>query len=135
MHQLAIFVAVGAAAALTHLATVAVGVEQLGLRPMAANVVGFCIAFLVSFGGHARFTFPISRARFAAARNRFFAVASAGFLLNQAAYAEALDLVGPRYYLPSLAAVLVGVAGITFVLAKLWAFSQPRHGAAQNQAR
>jgi putative flippase GtrA len=126
MHQVAIFVAVGSAAALTHLATVAVCVEHLALKPLAANVVGFCVAFLVSFGGHARFTFPISKARFAAARNRFFAVACTGFLLNQAAYAEALNLVGPRYYLHALAAVLIGVATATFLLAKLWAFAQPQ---------
>ncbi len=126
MRQIAIFVAVGSAAALTHLAAVALAVELFGLKPLAANVVGFCVAFLVSFGGHARWTFPISPGRFAAARTRFFAVAFTGFVLNQAAYAEALHLFGERYYLPVLAAVLIGVAAATFVLSKLWAFAQPQ---------
>ncbi|MBI4725331.1 MAG: GtrA family protein, partial [Rhodomicrobium sp.] len=113
MQQIAIFIAVGSAAALTHLAAAGAAVELAGLHPLAANVIGFCIAFLVSFGGHARWTFPLSRERFAAARTRFFVVALTGFILNQAAYAEALRLFGRDYYLPALAAVLVGVAAAT----------------------
>ena len=62
----------------------------------------------------------------AAARTRFFAVALSGFALNQAAYAEALHLFGPAYYLPALAVVLIGVAISTFLLSKLWAFAQPQ---------
>ena len=126
MRQIAIFIAVGSAAALTHLMVVALVVELAGLQPLAANVIGFCVAFLVSFAGHARWTFPISPQRFAAARRRFFAVACTGFVLNQIAYAEALHLSGPRYYLLALAAVLIGVAAATFLLSKLWAFAQPQ---------
>ncbi len=126
MRQIAIFIAVGTAAAFTHLTVVAAAVEVGGLAPLAANVIGFCIAFLVSFAGHARWTFPLAREHFTAARARFFVVAFTGFVLNQTAYAEALHLAGPRYYLPALAAVLVGVAAVTFLLSKLWAFAQPQ---------
>ncbi len=126
MRQIAIFIAVGSAAALIHLTVVAFVVELLHLKPLAANVMGFIVAFLVSFGGHARWTFPISPQRYTAARTRFFAVACTGFVLNQAAYAEALHLFGPRTYLPALAAVLIGVAIATFLLSKLWAFAQPQ---------
>jgi putative flippase GtrA len=125
MQQIAIFIAVGGAAAFTHLSVVAAVVETLHLHPLAANVIGFGIAFFVSFGGHARWTFPIGREHFAAARSRFFLVAFAGFALNQTAYAWALHIVGPDYYLPALAAVLLGVAAATFLLSKLWAFAQP----------
>jgi putative flippase GtrA len=126
MRQIAIFIAVGCAAALTHLGIVAAVVELLGIYPLAANVIGFGVAFLVSFGGHARWTFPIAPERFAAARSRFLAVALTGFALNQAGYAEALHLVGPRYYLPALAAVVACVSVSTFLLSKLWAFAQPQ---------
>ncbi len=126
MHQIVIFIAVGTAAALTHLAVAAAAVELFGVPPLAANVIGFGIAFLISFGGHARWTFPLAPDRFAAARTRFFAVALSGFVLNQAAYAEALHLFGSAYYLPALAAVLVAVAISTFLLSKLWAFAQPQ---------
>ena len=101
-------------------------IVRIGLIPLAANVIGFCVAFLVSFAGHARWTFPLSPERYAPARTRFFAVASTGFVLNQAAYAEALHLFGPRAYLPALAAVLIGVAVATFLLSKLWAFAEPQ---------
>jgi len=126
MQQIVIFIAVGTAAALTHLSVVAAAVELGALRPLAANVIGFGIAFFVSFTGHARWTFPIDRDRFAAARTRFFAVAFTGFALNQTAYAQALQLAGPDYYLHALAAVLLGVAVATFLLSKLWAFAQPQ---------
>jgi putative flippase GtrA len=125
MRQLAIFVAVGCAAALTHLSVVALAVELTGLAPLAANVAGFGVAFFVSFGAHARWTFPISPERHAAARLRFFAVALTGFVINQGAYAGALHIFDARYYLPILAAVLLGVAVSTFLLSKLWVFAQP----------
>ncbi len=126
MRQIAIFIAVGCAAALTHLTVVAAVVEGFGLKPLAANVIGFCVAFFVSFAGHARWTFPLSPERFGAARRRFFAVAVTGFALNQTAYAEALHLFGARYYLLVLAAVILGVATATFLLSKLWAFAEPQ---------
>ncbi len=126
MRQLAIFIAVGSAAALTHLAAVGTIVELSHIHPLAANVIGFCIAFLVSFAGHSRWTFSIAPGQFASARARFFAVACTGFVLNQTAYAEALHIFGRDYYLPALAAVLIGVAASTFLLSKLWAFAQPQ---------
>lgn len=125
MRQIAIYIAVGSTAAFTHLAVVAAAVELLLLKPLAANVTGFGFAFLISFGGHSRWTFPTARDRLASARTRFFVVAFTGFVLNQTAYAEALHIVGPDYYLPALGAVLVGVAVATFLMSKLWAFAQP----------
>jgi putative flippase GtrA len=126
MLQVAIYIAVGSAAALTHLSVVAAVVELAALKPLAANIIGFAVAFLVSFAGHSRWTFPTAPERLSAARMRFFAVACSSFALNQAAYAEALALFGPRYYLPALAAVIGGVAVSTFLLSKLWAFAQPQ---------
>ncbi len=101
MRQIAIFIAVGSAAALTHLTVVAGVVELLGLKPLAANVIGFCVAFLVSFAGHARWTFPLSQSVTLRRGRAFFAVACTGFVLNQAAYAEVLHLFGPRAISPA----------------------------------
>ena len=126
MQQIAIFIAVGIAAAITHFTVVLAVVETLALHPLAANVIGFGIAFLVSFGGHSRWTFPTRREQLATARDRFFLVALAGFAINQAAYAGALHIFGRDYYLPILATVILSVAGATFLLAKLWAFAQPQ---------
>ena len=69
---------------------------------------------------------PHRREQLATARVRFFVVALTGFAINQTAYAWALHVFGPDYYLPVLAAVLLGVAGATFLLSKLWAFAEPQ---------
>ena len=90
-------------------------------------MAGFCIAFLVSFGGHARWTFPLSAASRTPARKRFFVVALTGFVANQSAYASGLDAMGDKgdvWYLPMLVVVIAGVAGMTFALSKLWAFAR-----------
>lgn len=125
--QLLPFVLVGASAAAVHLAVVAAAVQLAGITPLPANVVGFLVAFLVSFGGHVRWTFPTPPSERAGARRRFFAIALTGFALNQAAYAWALRLVGERWYLPALFGVLLAVAVSTFLLSKLWAFAPAPH--------
>lgn len=123
--QLAGFLVVGCAAAATHLTAVMLFVEALGWPALGANVAAFCIAFGVSFGGHSRLTFPVRPEGRAAARTRFFIVATSAFLLNQTAYAAGLQLFGERYYLPVLFVVLLLVAAATFVASRLWAFAQP----------
>ncbi len=125
MRQIAIFIAVGCAAASTHLGVVALLVEAARISPLPANAVGFCVAFFVSFAGHSRWTFPNEQGHRSNARLRFFAIALTGFVINQAAYAEALSIFGPRWYLLILAAVLLGVAAGTFLLSKIWAFAVP----------
>jgi putative flippase GtrA len=121
--ELAAFVFVGCTAALTHLSVVFAVVETVNWPALAANVVGFAVAFFVSFAGHSHFTFPIEASRRAAARSRFFVVALSGFLLNQSVYAVGLQLFGQRFYLPVLFCVLVLVAAATFLASKRWAFA------------
>lgn len=124
--QLTAFALVGCAAALTHLLVVAFLVEACHWRILTANVAGFCTAFLVSFGGHARWTFPLAAARRTAARKRFFVIAFTGFVANQSAYASGMDAIGGKgafWYLPMLVIVIAGVAGLTFILSKVWAFA------------
>jgi putative flippase GtrA len=127
MHQIAIYVLVGSTAAFTHLAVARAMVEMLAVHPLGGNLAGFCMGFVVSFGGHSRWTFPTARENIAAARMRFFAVAFTGFVINQAAYAWALQIFGRDYYFPILVAVILGVAAASFVLSKLWAFAQPQN--------
>lgn len=113
--------AVGVAAAATHLAVVVVLVEGAGLAPLLANVAGWGVAFGVSFIGHLRGTFSASGVGTWAALRRFLPLSLAGFLVNEAAYAGLLAR-SPAGYAPLLAAVLVGVAVLTFVLSRAWAF-------------
>lgn len=121
------FILVGSCAAAVHLLVVYALVSLSGMPALWANPLGFLTAFAVSFFGHARWTFPIDPAQHGRAVRRFFVLAATGFALNQAAFYWGLGWVGSQAYLPLLVAVMVLVAGATFVLGKLWAFADTHH--------
>lgn len=118
------FVLVGGCAAATHLAVVALLVQGAGMAPLQANVLAFLVAFVVSYNGHALFTFVQAGARGWSVVVRYFAVACASFVANELLYWVALHWLGWHYFW-SLALVLVLVAVGTFVFAKFWAFAVP----------
>ena len=120
------FIVVGCCAAAVHWGVVRLLVEAGWLRPLAANVLGWMIAFGVSFAGHALWTFAEHGAPWRQALPRFLAVSAAGFAVNQGAYALALQWLPWRYDL-LLAIVLLAVAAGTYVLGKLWAFRSATH--------
>ena len=115
------FIVIGCAAAAVHLAVVRLLVGAQLLAPLTANVVGWLVAFGVSFVGHLRWTFAQQRAPLRHALPRFFALSALGFAVNELAYVVALRFIPWRYDV-LLAGVLAGVAVGTFVLSKLWAF-------------
>lgn len=115
------FIAVGCAAAAVHLATVVALVRWGGWSPPVANVLGWLTAFVCSFFGHHFTTFSDAQAPMGRAARRFFAVSALGFAVNQAAYVLLLRWSGLRYDL-ALALVLVGVAVVTYLLGRRWAF-------------
>ncbi|MEG2999290.1 MAG: GtrA family protein [Comamonas sp.] len=119
--QLLQFVLVGGTAAATHLAVVWLVVGATGMAPLAANVLAFLMAFVVSYNGHALLTFSAAQAHGWGALARFFAVACLSFVVNELLYAAALRWL-PWHYVLSLAMVLVVVAAGTFVLSKFWVF-------------
>lgn len=117
------FALVGAAAAATHLIVVMLLVQTLAMPPLAANVLAFLLAFVVSYNGHALLTFAASGARGWAVLARYFGVACLSFVGNELLYAAALHWL-PWHYLASLFLVLLLVAVLTFVLSKFWAFKK-----------
>lgn len=119
--RLASFVAVGSTAAAVHFGVVVLAVESRAATPLAANVVGWLVAFVVSFAGQHRLTFGDRSAPMLRAVRRFFAISAAGFAVNEAAYAVLLHVSAIRYDV-ALALVLVGVAVMTYVLSSRWAF-------------
>lgn len=119
------FVAVGSAAAAVHLASVVALVRWGGLTPAVANVFGWLLAFVCSFLGHHYTTFRDAKAPMARAARRFFAVSALGFAANQSAYVLLLRFSGLRYDL-ALALVLVGIAVMTYLLGRRWAFQPSR---------
>lgn len=119
--QIGWFVIVGCAAAATHWAVAVACVALIGLAPLWANLVGWVIAFFVSFTGHYQLTFRHQHAPLAQAARRFFAVSALGFAVNEAAYAVLLQVTAIRYDI-LLALILIGIAGMTFILGRFWAF-------------
>jgi putative flippase GtrA len=100
--------------------TVVAILVPLGIAPLIANVIGFCVAFNVSFFGHHRWTFA-SEENQQNTFKRFAAVALLGFALNEVMYSLLLKFTAFDYRI-ALGIVLVAVAGLTFVLSRCWAF-------------
>lgn len=119
--QLGWFIAVGCTAAATHWLVVVIAVGWQGLAPLVANVVGWLVAFCVSFAGHYQLTFRHQHAPPFKAARRFFAVSALGFAVNESAYAVLLHTTALRYDI-LLALILIAMAFITFILGRFWAF-------------
>ena len=95
------------------------------LTPLVANVVGWLVAFGVSFMGHYQLTFRHQRGHVKDAVWRFFLLSAIGFAINETSYAILLKQTRLPYEL-LLALILIGVAAFTFVASRLWAFSPGR---------
>lgn len=113
------FLAVGAAAALTHMGVFVI--TRRYLWPEVANALGFVIAFFVSFAGHRFLSFKDASTTVGTSLCRFAITALAGFASNEIVFVLLLRWLK----LPSLMALfaaLVFAAGQTFVLSRFWAF-------------
>ena len=113
------FLAVGTAAALTHLA-----VFTLARRVMwaeAANPLGFVIAFWVSFWGHRRLSFRDAGTTLGQSLWRFAITALAGFAGNELFFVLCYRVLRwwptPAWFTAALLA-----AAQTFALSRFWAF-------------
>lgn len=124
LQSLALFAAVGVAAAVVHLSVVWALVGQWSMPALLANPLGFFVAFWVSFFGHRHGSFkadephPISRTL-----PRFALVAIVGFIGNELLYA-ALLIWTPLPYTVALFIVIAIVAVATYLSSRFWAFAQ-----------
>jgi putative flippase GtrA len=119
-----IFVAVGAAASAVHWSVAVSLVERAQLAPTLANAVGWLAALCVSFAGHRWLTFGDRAAPPLRSALRFFVVSASAFAINAAAYALLLRTGWVRYDV-GLVIVLLGVATLTYLASRHWAF-RPR---------
>lgn len=111
----------GCSAAAVHFGVVVLLVSGAGRPPLAANVVGWLVAFVVSFLGQWQLTFRAHGAPLLRALRRFFLLSFTGFAINEATYAVLLHFSRLPYDV-LLAVVLVGVAVMTYLLGSRWAF-------------
>jgi putative flippase GtrA len=119
--EFAAFTAVGTTAASLNVAVVA-GTVPLGVSPLVANVIGFLLAFALSFLGHARWSFPAAGRPIGVALRRFAVLSILGFGLNEACYAGALSWTELDYRL-ALVAVVTGLGLLKLLASKHWAFA------------
>lgn len=119
--QLFRFGLVGCTALGIHLLTVMHLVSVWRLPPLMANIVGFLVAFQLSYWGHYKWTFHSDQMTHKRALFRFFATACLGFLLNESLYASILHATSLSYDTALFLTLLV-TAGSTFLLSKAWAF-------------
>jgi len=95
--------------------------SRAGLVPALANVAGWLVALLVSFGGHWRLTFGDRRSPRLRSAPRLLVVSASAFAVNAAAYALLLRADWLPYDV-SLALVLLGVAMLSYLANRDWAF-------------
>ena len=123
------FAVIGVAASVTHVIVALSAARWLGMAPLTANTVAFCVALCVSYLGNAVVTFRVEPWRLRAFL-KFCVLAVAGFILNQAiVYGLTVRLGWPFW--ASLLVVVALVPPATFVLSKVWAFAPslpPRGG-------
>jgi putative flippase GtrA len=115
------FLAVGGAAAFTHMGVFSLAEHQMW--PELANALGFVIAFFVSFSGHRLLSFKDATTSVATSFKRFTVTALAGFASNELLFIlllRGLDMPA----LLALFVALVFAAGQTFILSRFWAFKR-----------
>ena len=116
------FGVVGLVATAVHFLFAVAAVQLFELAPQLANLLGFGVAFCVSFLGQWRWTFarrattPVARAL-----PLYLMVSIGGFVANALVYEWLLTHTAWRYDV-ALAVVLVAVAALTFVASRVWVF-------------
>ncbi|RBP06422.1 putative flippase GtrA [Roseiarcus fermentans] len=127
--QVPAFAAVGVSGFVVDAAITVLCARYLGLSPVLARPPGFVVATITNFLLNRAITFRGSRAPFVRAFLRYCAVASAGLVVNYAAY-SACVMLSPRFgvavtpaILPLFVAVGAGVAMVvTFLGFRQFAF-------------
>ncbi|MGL5742748.1 MAG: GtrA family protein [Legionella sp.] len=119
-HRLVFFATVGVSAACVHLFTVFCLVACLHIPALIANVVGFLIAFNISFLGHKHLTFSQMQDEKILRLPHFFLVAASAGIINEILYFLLLRYTRLNY-LVALILVLGCVSIYSFTISRFWA--------------
>lgn len=121
--QLAKFGLVGATATLIYAAVFSGAVEIFSIPPVIAVFIGFSLAVLVSFYGHRHLTF---RAQGQPGQFSKFVVVALTSLFANVLITYLVVNVFSLWYGYAIAASVVLVPGMTFLLSKIWVFAPKR---------
>ncbi len=118
------FAIIGILATITHAVVAAGLLESELLTALPANLCGYLVAFWISFGGHYFWSFAHLRQEGTATRSivRFLIISVSGFALNSGILTLWLQLT-PWSDLAGLLISIAVVPALTFLAARLWAFS------------
>jgi putative flippase GtrA len=119
-HRLLYYAAIGGLAALTHVFIVFQLVSRITMHPLIANIIGFLVAFNVSYFGHKHMTFSRLKDEKELRLMHFFLVACSAGLLNELLYFLILRFTSLNYIL-ALLVVLGSVSIYSFLVARFWA--------------
>lgn len=121
LFQIIRFGIIGFGAATVHFSLVVLLVEMQDLKPLVANIIGFMVAFQVSYWGHRYWTFSETTALHRVAFPRLFVVNCLGFIANESIFYVFLTAFSLPYPL-ALFFTLSILPLVTFTLGKLWVF-------------
>jgi putative flippase GtrA len=114
---------IGATATAVHIGVAVAAVEGGGVHPQVGNVLGFAVAFVVSYLGQRYFTFGSTQTH-QVALLRFAVVAGTGALVNLLVAGVLLKL--GLYYVAAIFIGLLTAAVVTYQLNRQWTFTGTR---------
>ena len=122
LRQLASFGTIGIVATLLHVTAAYLLRSGFGADPYFANLIGFLLAFGISFAGNARLTFSY-RGAISAAFVRFLALSSVSLVMTTLwmAWVVRNGLPMSLYVL----VVILTVPPVTYLLSRFWVFAPP----------
>ena len=118
--QLTRFGIVGLTAAAIHYTTVVTVVTYTGMHPLMANIIGFIVAFQMSYWGHRVWTFRDTMATHREAFPKLMLVQAFAFMGNELLFFIFLQANLP--YQLALVLVLTILPIFTFLMNKFWVF-------------
>lgn len=118
--QMCRFGTIGVTAAIVNYLVVVLLVEIFNWQPLIANIIGFILAFQVSYWGHRLWTFS-HKQHDLQSLPKFILVAITGFICNEGMFALMLRYTAWPYTISLIVAILVA-AVVTFSCSKFWVF-------------
>jgi putative flippase GtrA len=120
--QLLRFGLVGLLATLVH-ALIALLLIQFGFGPLLANPLAFLVAFQISYLGHSRWSFNLTKPCRFSHMSRFFIVSIFGILCSQGFLFGLLEFTRLTASISLL--IALGISAVcTFFLSRQWAFRE-----------
>ena len=122
LRQIGWFGVVGILATAVHVAVAYIAKSLGDYPPQLANLFGFLTAFLVSYFGHMHFTFQPQASSDRYFR-RFLILSGLSFLTSSSVVYFLINTLGVDF-IWAMVGVAVIVPGVSFVVAKFWAFTE-----------